>query len=356
MHDAKPGKLQGIQALRGVAALAVVAYHVARHLDQAVGAPVLAAVLLPGHAGVDLFFVLSGFIILHVHARDIGCPARLRGYVRQRFLRLMPIFWVALAATVAVTLAGGHRLDPGFVLWSAALLPTWDEPLLGVAWTLEHEAIFYVFFALLIAHRRLGLVAMGLWLGLSAAEAAGLLPALVPRIMSPFNLQFLFGMGAAWLVARDRLPKPGAVALAGLGLLIGAGVTEGLGHLNGHGPAARLAYGLPAALLIVGLAARERRFGMAVPRGLATLGEASYSLYLFQLLFMGIAWKAWEFAGLDTVALLPLCALVLFAAPLVGGLLAHRLVEAPLLAWLRGGYSWRSASIGFSAAARRAGK
>jgi exopolysaccharide production protein ExoZ len=69
-------KLDGIEAGRGLAASAEVLYHTARHRDKIYGMPTLMSAFQFGHAGVDLFFVTSGFIILYVHYRDVGTPRR----------------------------------------------------------------------------------------------------------------------------------------------------------------------------------------------------------------------------------------------------------------------------------------
>ncbi|MDX3899810.1 MAG: acyltransferase [Sphingobium sp.] len=362
-HPMPPaGKLLGIQALRGMAAIAVILYHVARHLDQVVPSAAMMRLFQPGHAGVDLFFVLSGFIILHVHRGDIGRPGRLRHYGRQRFQRLMPIYWIALALTALGVAAGGHgSVAPGALAWSASLLPTRGEPLLGIAWTLQHELLFYLAFALLILNWRLGVAVMLLWLGwIAVAFALPLEGWGPPRLSSFYNLEFLFGMGAAALLASGRVRAPRLLAGAGIGLLAAAGVVESLALLDGYGDAARLAYGLPSAMLICGLAAWEKEGNLPVPAALAALGEASYSLYLFQFLGLGVAWQLWTRLGLDTWTLLPLCFLVLTAAAVTAGIVMSRLVEQPLLARMRRlgrpGYSCRSASMGLSAAARRAGK
>ena len=74
---ASSNRLVGIEAGRGIAASLVVLYHVSRHLDQAFGAPMLVHAFQFGHSGVDFFFVISGFIILFVHYRDIDNPLRL---------------------------------------------------------------------------------------------------------------------------------------------------------------------------------------------------------------------------------------------------------------------------------------
>ena len=159
------GRLGSIEACRGIAAAAVVLYHAARHLNKIYGLPSLTAVFQFGHAGVDLFFVISGFIILYVHYRDINSPARLRHYVGRRFTRVMPTYWVALALTVLLA-AGGHAGLPSLsdLIWSVSLAPSDHQLLLGIAWTLRYEIIFYALFCILIVNRIAGLVTMSVWL------------------------------------------------------------------------------------------------------------------------------------------------------------------------------------------------
>jgi len=79
-----------------------------------------------GHAGVDLFFVISGFIILFVHYDDIGRPERLGRYVGRRLSRILPTYWVALVLIVVLSLGGGHNFPHLIDLaWSASLLPSY---------------------------------------------------------------------------------------------------------------------------------------------------------------------------------------------------------------------------------------
>jgi len=101
-------KLSGIEISRGLAASAVVLYHVARHLNQAYSMPTLASVFQFGHAGVDVFFVISGFIIVYVHYKDIGASDRLGHYVGRRITRVMPAYWIALAITVLIGVSGSR--------------------------------------------------------------------------------------------------------------------------------------------------------------------------------------------------------------------------------------------------------
>ncbi len=169
-------KLKGIEAARGIAACLVVALH-ATHLlfaPKFYAAVPLWGVFRFGHAGVDFFFVLSGFIIFHVHRQDL--QVRRRGnawrYACKRFLRVYPTYWIVLALFGAVLIYSPYR-DPaqtgiGNVIASVLLLPRLQEPILGVAWTLRHELLFYGLFGLLLLNRALGVAAFAAWGGLIA--------------------------------------------------------------------------------------------------------------------------------------------------------------------------------------------
>lgn len=338
MGGTKPGKLEGIEALRGIAAVAVVLYHAARHIDRAHGAPNLMAWFQPGHGGVDLFFVLSGFIILHVHRADIDRPERLGHYAWRRFVRLMPIYWIALVVTAFMALAGGNAVAPGWFGWSATLLPTHGEPLLGVAWTLQHELLFYAAFAVLILHRGAGIMLMAAWLLWIWGAAIGLANGIGPeRLSSTYNVEFFLGMGAAAVLASGNIPRGPFLAVLGGGLAVANGLAESLGWIDGYGAVARWTGGLSATVLIVGLAAWEQERGIVVPAFLRALGSASYAIYLFQFIGMGIAWQIWVRAGLDSMQQRAAPAFLFIAVVSVaGGVIAHRLIERPLLGWLRG--------------------
>ena len=316
----------------------VVVYHAARHLDKAFGMPGLLRSVRFGHAGVDFFFVISGFIILFVHSRDIGAPNRLAHYAGRRFTRVMPTYWVALSLTIAMATAGSRSAPAlGDVIRSVLLLPSDTEPLLGVAWTLQYEIVFYALFAVLIAHRSAGRGVMALWLAWIAMGVAGVVFTNIPgSLYGIYNLEFFFGMAAAHLLARHRVPRPRWVLGAGLMLFGACCALESAGPLDGQSGWARLAYGIPAALIILGLVESERQGLLAVPRALKALGSASYSIYLFQFVFIGLTWRAWLAAGLDHRLPHGAAFPVLAGAGVAGGIVMSRLVEYPLMRLIRG--------------------
>lgn len=322
------GRIEGIEALRGLAAVAVVLCHTARHLDQAFGALLLRRLFEPGHSGVDLFFVLSGFIILLVHRRDVDRPDRLGRYTWRRLVRVWPLYWLALAITIAKTIVGGHVApSAGEVVWNMALLPTTGEPILGIAWTLQFEAVFYLLFGLLLVDRRLGIAALGSWLAL---VIGGLTVGWqVSVATSAFALEFGLGMAAATLVRRGTVTQPARIAMTGGLLFAAAWIAEAARLLDGYGTLARMAYGVPAAMIVAGVAA----WRPSVPQPLRTLGAASYAIYLFHLLGIGAAWQLLGRAG----ATMPSVGwfVTLATSGILSGLVSHRLVERPMLARLR---------------------
>ncbi len=332
----RASRLSSIQALRGAASVAVVLYHTARHVNKSEGAPGLARGFQSGHAGVDLFFVISGFIILFVHRPDIGRPDRLARYAGRRFSRVLPLYWIALALTLVMLVLGHGLPGVGWILWSATLLPTGPEPLMGHAWTLQSELVFYAVFGVLILDRRAGAAVMAAWLACMAAAVAGLFPPHTPSaLFREYGVEFFLGMAVVVAIGRGTRAANGRVAAAGAVLFAAAMAMETAGLLNGQAPYARLAYGLPAALLVAGLAAWERDGGLVVPRWLVALGEASYSIYLFQFIFLGAAWQAWQRANLTQIVPPAGCFVVLATCAILGGVAASRLIERPLLRLMR---------------------
>src|SRR5436190_1288571 len=94
-----------LQAGRALAALLVVLYHNGLYifaLDKYWGADPSRGLFNFGHAGVEFFFVLSGFIIFYIHGKDLGVPSRFFSFIRKRFIRIYPIYWLVLAAIIPV--------------------------------------------------------------------------------------------------------------------------------------------------------------------------------------------------------------------------------------------------------------
>lgn len=331
-------KLVSIQAARGFAALLVVVYHFTRLMrpEQYLGQTAFGGVFGFGHAGVDFFFVLSGFIIYYVHCRDLGQPTALPTYAWRRASRIYPPYWVVTAlvilSTALVAPNWTSRFDPAHVLGSLLLLPQANDPVLGVGWTLVHEAAFYALFAVGIASRRAGLVVAAAWLALVAVGLHAVPEQSLLRLLaSPFNLLFAMGMLAAHVVLTVTVPQPRLWALAGLCALLGAGWAENAGVFPLNGLTGRLLYGLASTAIVLGLASAERAGGLRVGRAAAFLGNISYVLYLIHVPV--ISNSAWLLAKTGVIGHVPVPALAvtLVAGSVAAAAMLHYVVERPLL-------------------------
>jgi exopolysaccharide production protein ExoZ len=338
---ARKARLEGVEAGRGVAALLVVLYHAALHVEGDVpGSVVLWGLPHFGHAGVDFFFVLSGFIISFVHRTDLGRPERLGHYLERRFTRVLPFYWLVLSFLLLDTWLLHRAQFPGVreVLSNVLLLPQAKDQIVGGAWTLVFELTFYLVFAIAICSRRIGAVVLCAWAVLVAAglflNPSSLSAALVVAT-SPFCIEFFLGIGAAVVLSRRTVPFSGLLLTIGLIGFALAGLCEVAGFLYGFGATARLAYGTCSFMVILAVVERERSGRLKVPRFMAVLGRASYSVYLVHLIAIGITFKFLSMA----VPLAPSWAFPVWALlcsmGLTAGVLASIWVEQPVIRFVR---------------------
>lgn len=325
-------RLEWLQVGRAFAALMVVAYHAATTLENAYGHA--EGELWPwahlGKSGVDLFFCISGFIIFHVHRRDIGQPAALPRYLYRRASRIYPPYLVLLALVLPLyflipSSGAGYQRDLWHIIGNALLLPVPPKPIIGVAWTLVLEIIFYAAFAVLILNRRVGAAVFLIWGGAIAVNFVQPLSDnfLVQTIVSRRFIEFFAGVGLAY--GYSRLPPR---LMLGFGLSAGSVYVAALWMDEG-----RLYFLLIAAASVAMLAfllTLDRR-QFAAPRILTFVGNASYSIYLFHWPVGWAIGKALPAASLTVIP--PLLVLPFMAAAMTaGGLLAHIWIEKPLLA------------------------
>lgn len=337
--------LKNIQALRGIAVLLVLALHVFATERKYSEDQVLPAWLQVGAAGVDVFFVISGFIMVMV-TRDWprGWPAA-RRFLWLRSSRIYPLYWLVTAAVLAIAqlfpgIATSLASDPVFVLKSFLLYPQENLPLLMVGWTLVHEMFFYLVFSvfLLLPARALPWLLIG-WAVLTEL-AHRTLPYTTPEFFiasHPLTLEFISGALLALVYQRLRVPLPGLLVVAGLVAMPLVWLGWAAGHVDplpvGED---RVLYFLPPSLLLVlGCLGLERQ-GRVLPDWLVRMGDASYSIYLTHVLILSAACKLWQYhalpgSPLDNLLFIPSVTLLAIG----GGVLCYRLVEKPLLQALR---------------------
>jgi exopolysaccharide production protein ExoZ len=328
-----------IQYLRGLAALSVLLYHT--RLEVAPPGPSEPFHLYGFAFGVDIFFVVSGFIMWTTTQGARQSPL---GFLRLRIVRIVPLYWLALALYLAVLwLQAGDGPDqlprPDEVVKAYLFIPYIDSltglnsPYYTLGWTLNYEMFFYLVFAgaLVRASNTLRFTAV-------AAILAGLVllrlvvgadDPILFRITSPLLLEFLAGMAIAAALRRGfALPAP--AALLALALAFAFMVLLSSGHID-RWPRA-VYFGVPATLIVLGAVSLEDRLARWPVPPLLLLGDASYSLYLSH----GIVLKL-VFAGLASSVLLhPLAAFLgVLALELALGVACYRRIEQPMLRRLR---------------------
>ncbi len=350
---------RSVQVLRGVAALMVVAYHALEQWRDGRPAPATQpAAVWPGGfsapgapwpngaAGVDLFFVISGVVMIAASARLVARPDGWRVFLRRRVERVAPLYWLATTAKLALAVlvpSLARHTRPGWAntVCSYLFLPAANaageiRPVLPVGWTLSFEMLFYLVFAAGLALRPRdglrGVVLRTVLPTLAVLSLAGLARApdwpAITVLADPLVLEF--GAGATlglWLL---RPPAPAASApamTAGLVVLAAAAALALAGLPAGTPWWRALDWGGPATLLVAGLLALERRVAVPWPRPLLLLGDASYAIYLAHGFVLG---------GLGALHL-PSAWMLLAAAlslSTIAGLIVHHRVERPIAAWL----------------------
>lgn len=331
--------LEGVQVLRGVAAFAVLVHHT---LEELSGAGLPEFVTRVGASGVDLFFVISGFIMLHTAGGQLGAPGAGRDFLTRRLIRIAPLYWLLTAFVVVCHAAGlayvNRPMTPGSVVNSLLFLPT-EDIVVNVGWTLNYEMYFYALFALCLALGRSVRAAIAAPAMILTGLALGhLFPEGPWRefLTNRIALEFAFGMGLAALVRTGRVsPRLRGVAMsAGVAGLIAASALAPADGTEGLDSSVRfLFWGLPAALVVYG-ALGVQRVRTRAGRAWLALGDASYSLYLTHTVVMITFAKLLKIPAIDALPAAVLFTGAVTAAVIVGQL-SYMLVERPLTEGLK---------------------
>ena len=338
-------KLDWIQGLRGVAVLLVVLTHGRIFLEGTPDAPLANAIFLPGAMGVDLFFLISGFIMLYTTRHASGAREALL-FAIKRFARIWPAFAVITVLFIFVRdenasfFRDSHNLRALARTLAFLPVPGGTAPFFNQAfplgWTLVFEMYFYIVFGLSMLAGRLRWVALAAWAVFSLVALPHMLPGAGPLYLQvvthPIIYEFLAGVviGMLYLSPHVRFPT---AAVAWQAVVCASGFAlwyAWSGNSSGHGPQG---YGWPLALMLCSLALASKTVTLTVPRGLLWIGTVSYSMYLTHFLVQswlthwleqhGMPFRNWNLVFL----------MLLLAIPVAS--LSHVLLEIKLGEWVR---------------------
>jgi exopolysaccharide production protein ExoZ len=305
--------LISIQYLRAFAAIGVVAYHTGR------------ATIL-GQASVDIFFVISGFVMwVTTTTKPIG-PAQ---FMWRRVTRIAPLYWIAtlIMAVLQSSSVSDTVLSLLFWPYGDAIGGLW--PVVVQGWTLNFEMFFYLLFAAtLIVPRRVQLLALTAVLCSLSAIGVAFQPQQVVlwTYTNPLFMEFLAGVWLSEIVQRGKIPGV-KIALA----MLFIGLLGFLISLRGRPPEVWrfILWGGPSLLVVYGAISIELRRSLPSIKSLKLLGDASYSIYLFHPFVVTIV--ASPLAKIPAV--ISVAAVVCAGAAI--GLVVYYTLERPLLALTR---------------------
>jgi exopolysaccharide production protein ExoZ len=320
--------LLSIQYLRAFAALAVAVFHACQWADLNFDI---------GAGGVDIFFVISGFLMWAITQEPSLTPA---AFLWRRVTRVAPLYWIATLALAGLAVAAPALIEqvapvPSHIVLSLLFIPHLDPaglafPLLPPGWTLNYEAILYLIFTLALFGPRRWRLAIVLTL-LSAIPVMGLLiTPLFTLFANPLMFEFVAGVVMARVMAKGARLSLGmgwsfiALGLTSFAMLRLLGIHSDLGRWY--------LWGLPAVGMVIGAISIEARGGLPKSAIFRRIGDASYAIYLCHWPIVAITAKLMDAIHYPWI-FIPLTVLEATGV----GLVIHYALEKPLLRLTRGG-------------------
>lgn len=337
-------RLNAIEAMRGVAACMVMIGHILDDATQFGFSGVAVPAAWPiWNAGVDLFFVISGFIMVWTFGDRFGSRGAVWDFVVRRLSRIAPLYWLITVLTAVLVVVWPGLFDRAQFAWSHLILsilfvphlsPRGELlPIVGVGWTLNYEMMFYMIFAIgLLFRTGIGLVVISVAM-VGAYVAVRILGSdnhpLGQFVANSVLLDFLVGVGLGQVVRQFGLKRTVLLVTAAAALLAALILPGSFGTMR------FVKAGLPAlAILSVALALYPTPTGR-LGRWALLLGAASYALYLAHTLVINVIKAAMKDVAL-AFDLVPVLAFGLYAGlalvlSIVAALLLQKYVEVPML-------------------------
>jgi peptidoglycan/LPS O-acetylase OafA/YrhL len=341
-----PSRFYSVQLLRAVAVTFVVVFHQLKALADRV--PDASVASFDGGYGVDIFFPISGFVMLLTARAAIENGEGWLSFARRRVIRIVPLYWffsgIKLAAFLLTPALAVHafRLDAWYVAASFLFLPVANGdgelmPVLPVGWTLDFEMLFYAIVAVSIylAANTRSFAAVIL---VPLALASFFLPADAPALLhfaDSIVIEFLYGTIVAEMALRGRsLPIPVVPIALAIGLVVPFLDWESI-RSDGYLSQVRFLYwGVPGALLLWAAVSLERRIDFARWTVPLVAGDASYVTYLshgfLTALIATILVKLSLFSAIGSAG----SAIMAVVACTGLGIAIHLTVEKPMLSYL----------------------
>ena len=352
-------KLEVLQLLRAVAVICVVISHISHELAAKLVGKIVHfnEKLFPGDFGVDLFFVISGFIMVYSCWEKFGQSGALADFWVKRLIRIVPLYWVATTTMILVVLMFPQNINTATSDWgqwaaSYLFIPYAREsdglirPVLGLGWSLQYEMLFYFLFGLgLLFSRRTGVVLSAGLLVLLCAGANMLrtgpseASTFLRFVSHPIIIEFAAGVAIGYFYMLGvRINRPAGLfaGVAGLVLLMTVpGFNDTIDQQR------YIHYGIPAVLMVAACVFPRGFDQLKVNRLGFQIGETSYAIYLIHPFVIGASTILFAKLGMvENMSFMNLTitySILVLLLSVTAGYITHHFFDLPFTNWLR---SW----------------
>lgn len=343
-------RLATLQVGRGIAALLVVVSHAyAPAAIYAGGKTFLQPIGEIGAIGVDMFFIISGFIMVYITKNRFG-PKFINEFIWDRLARIVPLYWIVTTIVLIALLLipkgfGKLRLnDWNWVLYSYLFIPYRNSagelfPLMPSGWTLSYELYFYVAIcvSMLFIRRYIFLTTSMFFITLYIASMSC---GHIPVLGSPLFLEFLAGAALATIYSNWMFSSK---LIAWLCFILSTIIIYFVSEFKHWFPGGDeydgyrfVFYGVPAFIFIFSLLMMEQA-NIKSPKIMVKLGDASYSLYLWHWLIVIPMFKIWHHYGLQQHISPNVCIVVICGASILISICSYHVLEKPITRFLKEG-------------------
>jgi len=341
--------IQNIQGLRGIAVLLVVFVHIGLIEKRYSLHPLLPDWTQFGMSGVDIFFVISGFIMMTISLTKKKDMENALKFIYSRIVRIYPNYWfytvlILIVMTLHPEWVNSSSSAESDIVKSFLLIPQNANPLLQVGWTLIHEMYFYIgFFLLLLFVRsnRVILLSIVLW-GITVIVMDLLFQFRDPVlkiVFHPLTLEFLGGVLIAYSLAKKtydasvRFWKT-VFVFSLVMLFVNYMVFYAMQSIDPYRWWRVWLFGLPAFFLLYASLMLEQK-GELLPAWINRIGDRSYTIYLAHILVINAVGKVWQLFAFESVVMSMVFIVLLIASVLIYGKYAYEYIEVPMLKRLR---------------------
>jgi exopolysaccharide production protein ExoZ len=321
--------IHSIQVLRAIAAIGVVLVHAGIDFNYWGHASINWHIR--GAAGVDLFFVISGFVMVYISKPHFGQGDTWMTFILRRIIRIVPLYWLV---TTFYAFSGGHPLHQ--IISSYLFIPDVEgaPPLLAQGWTLRYEMFFYLLFSMCLVFP----------LRMAVAIVCGMLVVLVlarvPFYGAPLVLEFSLGALVGWAYCEGlRMPRWMALGCMAVGFIAVIAQADHSEHFR------LIEWGVPATLIVAGATLTKPLLQGAASGWASRIGDSSYALYLIhEPITRGVATAMRDGLHIMLASHAAAYLTLAIAAATFIAILLHDYIEAPIIAFLKTRYVRASAT------------